>query len=109
MSNNRKYNLNTKSNVYSSFKEKNSTLDIQDSVKVTPLSLTYKSPADILKIERAKNIIFVKQLQKEARKARLKSLFEMDSSGKIKYKTRREYIQEFITNMLNDSTFIAID
>lgn len=89
--------------------KRESNLDVGNCVKVVKLPINYKSPVAALQRERAKNAALVKQIQIEAKKAKLKSLYGTDDLGKIRPKTRRQYIKEFILNTLNDSSFIAID
>lgn len=108
MSEDCKHNLNAILGI-SLLHKKQKDLDMRDCIKIVSLSINYKSPTAVLKKEKTKNVIFAKQLQTEARKAKLKSLYGTDDPRKIKFKTRREYIEEFIMNTLNDSTFISIN
>lgn len=99
----------TLSSMCFSCKNKSKNLDAQDFMRIVPLAINYKCPAAALRREKAQNVTLVKKLQKEARKARLKSLYNTDDFENIKLKSRCEYIKEFIQNTLNDKTFIAIE
>lgn len=78
-------------------------------ITIVPVLIHNKTPIVTLKREKARNVMFAKQLQIEARKAKLISLYDTNDPEKIKPKTRREYIEEFIINTINDSTFISIN
>ena len=107
MSKGGKYNLNTLE-ICSLCKKKNH-LDMADCIKVAPLIINNISPIVAFERQKAKNVIFAKQLRTEARKAKLQSLYGTDDPEKIKPKTRRKYIEEFVMNTLNDNTFISIN
>lgn len=92
-----------------SLRKKENNLDMASCITIVPVLIHNKTPIVTLKREKARNVMFAKQLQIEARKAKLISLYGTNDLEKIKPKTRREYIEEFIINTINDSTFISIN
>lgn len=109
MSMKHKCNLNKTINMRCFDEKKDNNLSAQKFIQVIPFPINFKCPAMAWEKEKAKNVTFVKELRKEAKEARLRSLYDTDNSGKIKFKTRREHIKEFIRNTLSDSTFVTVD
>lgn len=78
-------------------------------ISAKPIILIRESKAEILEKEKMRTRNFIRNLQEEAKKARLFALYEIDSSGKMYRKSIEQYKDEFRERKLNDSNFIIIE
>lgn len=77
-------------------------------LSTSAVRFTNSSRLAVLEEERSKGRMYLKHLEDEARKARLKVLYDVDNGGSSR-KTREQFKEEFRKRIMDDASFIPFE